>query len=62
MEKTSKIQARVTPEEKRHLAHLARVARRSEADVLRMLINSVSPEQLRPGVVRILENAGAHES
>ena len=52
MDKDIRVGARVTPEEKLRLASLARAARRTEADVLRLLINNADPESLRQRSVR----------
>ena len=52
MDKEIRVGARVTPDEKTRLAHLARVARRSEADVLRLLINNADPKSLRQRAVK----------
>lgn len=60
MELEARITARVTKEEERKLSALARAARRSKSDVLRMLINSVHPDQLRPGAIRFQLREGGN--
>jgi hypothetical protein len=53
MDKDCKVTARVTVDEERKLVEMARAARRSKSDVLRMLINSVHPDQFRPGAIHL---------
>lgn len=60
MEKELKVTARITAEEDRKLTTLARAARRTKSDVIRLLINNVQPEQFRPSAIRV--QAATHES